>query len=386
MRILMVLTYYCPHTSGLTLYAQRLAKALVRRGHHVTVLASQHEAELPMHEQASGVDIVRAPVLFRVSKGVISPALYARAARLMGSHDVVLLHLPQFDSAGLALVARLRGKPVVITYHCDLVLPVGAFNRLANAVVLLTNNLAGSWADKVVAYTRDYAEHSAFLRRYACKREVILPPVELPESGSEEAAAFRARHNCDAVPIIGMATRFSAEKGVEVLLDALPAVLERFPRARVLFAGQYRDVWAEQDYFSAMQVRIGHWQRRGNFTFLGVLSQQEMGAFYANLGVLVVPSLNATESFGLVQIEAMQCGCPVVASDLPGVRQPVAISGAGKVVPPGDAGALARAIIEQLDAPRVERAVVDRLRARFDPDSCAASYERLFSETLRRKW
>jgi glycosyltransferase involved in cell wall biosynthesis len=70
MRILTVLTYYRPHTSGLTIYAERLAKALVRRGHKVTILTSQFTEDLAKREEVDGVEIIRVPVLMRVSKGV----------------------------------------------------------------------------------------------------------------------------------------------------------------------------------------------------------------------------------------------------------------------------------------------------------------------------
>ena len=123
MKILMVLTYYRPHTSGLTIYVERLAKSLVRLGHQVTVLTSQYEKDLPKEEIQEGVRIIRAPVLFRISKGVIMPSFGWLAWKLVLSHDVVHLHLPQFDAAGVALRGRLLRKPTLITYHCDLLLP-----------------------------------------------------------------------------------------------------------------------------------------------------------------------------------------------------------------------------------------------------------------------
>ena len=73
MKILTVLTYYRPHTSGLTIYAERLSKAFVSRGHQVTVLTSQFDPSLPLEEMSDGVRVVRAPVLMRISKGVIMP-------------------------------------------------------------------------------------------------------------------------------------------------------------------------------------------------------------------------------------------------------------------------------------------------------------------------
>ena len=73
MKIVEVLTYYRPHISGLTIYVERLSKALACQGHEVTVLTSQYNKQLPLNEMMDGVRIKRVPVAFRVSKGVIMP-------------------------------------------------------------------------------------------------------------------------------------------------------------------------------------------------------------------------------------------------------------------------------------------------------------------------
>ena len=123
MKILTVLTYYRPHTSGLTIYAERLARAFVQRGHQVTVMTMQYDTSLPREENIDGVKIIRVPVIFRLSKGVIAPTFGWSATKLVADHDVVQLHLPQFDAPGVAFRGRLFGKPAVLTYHCDLHLP-----------------------------------------------------------------------------------------------------------------------------------------------------------------------------------------------------------------------------------------------------------------------
>ena len=125
MKILSVLTYYRPHTSGLTIYAERLAEALATLGHEVTILTSQYEKSLPREETIAGVRIIREPVAFRISKGVIMPGFGRTANRLVREHDVIHLHLPQFDAAGLAVRGWLFKKPTVVTYHCDLHMPPG---------------------------------------------------------------------------------------------------------------------------------------------------------------------------------------------------------------------------------------------------------------------
>ncbi len=377
MRILFALTYYRPHTSGLTIYVERLARGLVRRGHHVTVLTSQYDPSLPKLEWLDGVRIVRAPVLARVSKGVIMPTFGWLATRLALEHDAMSLHLPQFDAPGLALRGRILKQPVVLTYHSDLKLPPGLLNQVANRVVNVTNQLAAALATRIVAYTQDFADSSPYLRRWHKKVTIIPPPIEVANVPEEEIHAFRRRWNLQG-PVIGMAARLAAEKGVEILLEALPRILAVYPTARVLFAGQHDHVLGEEEYARRLAPLLD--QFRDHWTFLGILSPKEMAAFFPNLDVLVVPSLNSTETFGLVQVEAMLCGTPTVASNLPGVRQPPLMTGMGKVVPVGDAGALADAILEVI----AHRAHYVRPRAEimalFSTERTVTEYEQLFRQ------
>jgi len=179
-----------------------------------------------------------------------------------------------------------------------------------------------------------------------------------------------------------MAARLASEKGVEVLLNALPRVLEVYPGARILFAGQHRDVMGEEDYARRLDPLFRRYESEGHWKFLGVLNPPQMAAFYPNLDVLLVPSLNSTESFGLVQVEAMLCGTPSIASDLPGVRQPVLQTGMGEVAV-GDSDGLAEAIVKvvgnKADYVRPRSEIVDR----WSTERTATGYEALFERLLR---
>ena len=381
MKILTVLTYYRPHTSGLTIYAERLAKAFVARGHEVTVMTTQFEKDLPREEIVDGVRIVRVPVAFRVSKGVIAPTFGLVATKLVWEHDVVQLHLPQFDAPGVAFRGRLFGKPSVLTYHCDLDMPPGFFNRIVNAVVDFQNNMAGILANRIVTYTQDYADHSPYLSRYKDKLRTFLPPVVLPEVSDDAVTAFAEKHKvAERHPVIGMATRFAAEKGVEILLDAMPAILEKHPNAQVLFAGQYQEVFSEQAYADRLMPRIKEYEESGHWTFLGILNPAEMAAYYPALDALVVPSLNSTEAFGLVQIEAMLNNVPCVASALPGVRQPVRMHDMGEVAAIGSAKELADGLLKIFANKEKYRCDTAALAQTYDPDSVAIEYEKMFAE------
>jgi glycosyltransferase involved in cell wall biosynthesis len=179
-----------------------------------------------------------------------------------------------------------------------------------------------------------------------------------------------------------MAARLATEKGAEVLARAMPMVLEKCPQARVLYVGQHQNVMGEEEYARRLQPLLDSLGDR--WTFLGVLPACELGAFYAACDVTVLPSLNRTESFGMVQIESMVCGTPVVASDIPGVRQPTMMTGMGKTVPAGDSTTLARALLEVLEWPERYAGNPADVEARFSSDVVAAQYETLYASLQRR--
>ncbi|MCC6191958.1 MAG: glycosyltransferase family 4 protein [Anaerolineales bacterium] len=385
MKVLVSLTYYRPHVSGLTIYAERLSRALAARGHAVTVLTSQYDRALPRRECLHGVDIIRVPVLMRVSKGVIMPTIGWEATRLVPAHDVLSLHLPQLDATGLAVRGRLFRRPVVVTYHSDLILPRSPINWLAQTVSDLGNDAVARLADRLVAYTDDFARHSRYLSKHLDKVTVIPPPVEMPTPSLEAIQAFRERHHLNGSgPVIGLAVRLAAEKGVEYLLEALPRILERYPRARVLHAGP-REAIGEAAYLQKLEQLIDGYRDR--YTFVGTLDAEQMAVFFSNCDVHVLPSINNTETFGLVQIEAALSGTPTVASALPGVRMPTRMTGMGLSVPPRDPAALAEAILDVLA--RRGHYVRPRgpIAAQFAPAATAAQYEQIFTELLaaRRK-
>jgi glycosyltransferase involved in cell wall biosynthesis len=385
MRILSVLTYYRPHTSGLTIYAERLARAWVKRGHQVTILTSRFHSDLPPEEMMDGVHVVRAPVVARVSKGVIMPTFGWLSTRLVMQNDVIQLHLPQFDAAGIALRGRLLRKPTVVTYHCDLIMPDGVMAWAANQAVNVMNRFTGIFTHRFVTYTQDYADHSPLLKPYLKKTQIISPPVVLPKASQEAVQSFQDEHNPQQRhPVIAMASRFATEKGVEVLLDALPAVFQVFPDAMVQFAGAYQNIMGEEQYYRRLIHRINAFQQKGQWHFLGNLSPEQMSAFYPNIDVLVMPSLNSTEAFGLVQIEAMMNGKPTIASDLPGVRQPPTRHKMGKVIPIGDSNALSEALIYVLSHPEEYRQDPDSIAVQYDPLRVAEEYEVLFDEIQKQ--
>lgn len=379
MRILIGLTYYRPHYSGLTIYTERLARGLAQLGHQVTVLTSRFHPDLAAQEQVDGVRIVRPDVRFHVSKGVIMPSLPLWAYRLLRETDLVNLHMPQMDAAYVSWMARASGHPVVMTYHCDLKLPKGVVHWAANQGSHLFSHVTAAASNVIVTNTRDYAENSKFLRRYLRKMHFIPPPIEVPEIREESVRAFQQKYDIHPDQrIIGVNARLASEKGIEYLIEAVPAILQKVPQARVLHVGQYQNVLGEEQYAKKLAPMIDqlgeHWR------FLGVLSPEEQAAFFHTCDVIALPSTNATESFGMVQVEAMTCGTPAVVSDLPGVRCVVRETGMGRIVPPCDSHALAEAILDILGHPEHFSGDAKAVRNRYSSETIARQYEVIFKE------
>lgn len=383
MRILIVLTYYRPHYSGLTIYTERLAKALAKHGHHVTVLTSQFDKSLPRNEVVDGVHLIRLPVALHISKGVIMPAMPFTAQREILKADVVNLHVPQLDAAPIALTARVLGRPVLLTYHCDLLLPPGFVNRMANLASDVANHISAMSASLIVTNTMDYAYNSGFLANYIDKVHEIPPPASIPQVNEDAIEAFRNKYGVKPNErVIGMVGRLAAEKGAEYLVRALPLILEKHPEARVIHVGQYENVMGEEAYAHMLAPLVEELGDR--WRFLGIIADEELAAFFQLCDVVATPSVNSTESFGIVQVESMICGTPTVASDMPGMRQPPLMTGMGRLFPPRNVPELANAIIDILEHPGKFQGDQPAITKRFSPETIAAEYETLLASLIKK--
>ena len=376
MRILTTLTYYTPHISGLTIYATRIIEGLIGRGHQVTVVTSHYDRDLPRREVIDGAQVIRPSVWLRVSKGVLMPSFFWHVARLLHRHDLLYLHLPQFEAAPVAIYARLAArKPIVTSYQCDIELPSGLAKRLFTGTVHLSHRLTAALSDRIVATSQDYAEHSPFLRRYRHKVLAVYPPCPAPCPEGGEPLDVRRRYGLGDGPIVGFLGRFAEDKGVQYLIDSVPEVLRSFPDAHFVLAGQREKVFGERVY---ERLRPSITALSDRLIFPGELPTEQLAEFFSACDVLVLPSINATESFGMVQVEAMLCGTPVVASDLPGVREAVRATGMGEIATPRDAAALASAIVKVLrDRGRYVKPR-ELIAEVFDPTKTVDFYEDLF--------
>lgn len=332
MKWLFSITYFSPYVSGLTIYVKRLAEELVKRNNEVTVLSMKHDPSLKSEEFINGVKVKRSKILAKINKGFISTEWFINSWREVRNSDVVVANLPQAEGWVPGVWAKLFGKKLIAIYHCEIDIP----NKLVQWILEQANWACLDMADRIVTYTEDYAKNSKLLRKYLEKVSYVYPPI--PELKVDANLRNELAKKIGEGPVIGVAARLAREKGIEFLFEAIPMIKTK---VKIAIAGPLEPV-GENEYKNKI-LKLAK-KNKDQIVFLGTIDPEKMGSFYDVIDILVLPSINSTEAFGMVQVEAMMQGVPVVASDLPGVRLPIQETGMGIIVPPKKPAAIAEAV------------------------------------------
>ncbi len=346
LKILICLLYYVPHRTGLTIHVQHVAEELARRGHEVTVLTARYKQSLPRDAQMhNGVRVVRLWVPpIPISRGMIMPAYPWAAFGLMLKHDVVWISTPMLETALTSVLASAAGRKVVVTHHGDLILPKGIVNRFISGLMFSMYKFMAKRAARLIAYSQDYAIHSYYLKPFMEKVTPIFPPILMPPPNLQHAQELREEWSNEGGPVIGFSGRFVEEKRPDLLIRALEIVNQTYPKARIVFCGEY-DIPYENTWERHQDLVQ---QYKDQLIFLGLKEDtQYMADFYAACDVLALTS--DSECFALVQVEAMLSGTPVVMTDTPGGRVPVQLTRMGRLATVGDWQSIGEAIVEVLN-------------------------------------
>jgi glycosyltransferase involved in cell wall biosynthesis/putative flippase GtrA len=362
-KILAAVNYYSPYVSGVTETARVACEELARLGCDVTVVAANH-AGLAADETISGVRVLRTPVQLRIGKGTVSAGFIARAAKCAAASDAVILFTPMLESGLLSLFTDKR--KLLAVHCCDVFLGKGMLNALTQAVMDASMRLCFKRARRIFGGTMDYMSQSRTAGRYISKCVETGFPIKpyLPDETARRGAGGKKR--------IGFCGRIVEEKGIDVLLAAFRIIRERRSDVELIIGGDHENVAGGSVYPQLREYCQRHWLQDVHFP--GKIPESEMAAFYTSLDVFVLPSINTMESFGMVQAEAMRCGTPVVASNLPGVRQTVLRTGMGRICEIGNAASLAECVADVLDNPERYIKPLDLIAGEFSTEKVIASY------------
>src|SRR5450759_3987437 len=304
MRVTMVNKYYPPHLGGIEYHVRYLAEALVSQDHAQVRAIVANEGPQTIREIVGGVDVLRLGRAFAYSSTPVAygmPAAIRLEATRPDPADLLHLHFP-YPWGEVSWIRADAGLPTVLTYHSDIVRQKAA---LAVYSPLLRRFL--SKVDLIISGSPNLVEHSEFLQPFAAKCRVVpfgydLTRYEATPQTLARAARLREGHTRPIVLFVG---RLVYYKGVDVLVRAMADVDADLV---VIGTGPLEGTMREIAVASGISSRI---------TFMPPVPDEELVAWYHAADVFCLPSVERSEAFGAVQVEAHACGTPVVSTDLP---------------------------------------------------------------------
>jgi rhamnosyl/mannosyltransferase len=366
MKILHIYKDYYPVLGGIENHLRTLAEGLAARGHEVTVLVANPGSHTITHDM-NGVRVIKAGRLATIASTPISPAMFLQVRRCQA--DIAHLHFP-YPFGDVAQAVCGRARRTVITYHSDIVRQKTLL-RFYSPVL----RRALQHAQCIIATSPRYAQTSLFLAPQLDKVSVIPYGIDIARFSSADpsrVAAIRAQYGSPLILFVGQLRYY---KGVENLIRAMT----QLPGRALLIGSETTTRRTELD---SLAHELGVADR---VIFLGE-HDADLPAYYHASDVFVLPSIERSEAFGIVQIEAMAAGLPLISTELGTGTSWVNVHGeTGLVVPPRDPAALAAAINTLLGNADQRRAMGEAARARAQAeftvermvDRVCAEYERL---------
>lgn len=337
---------FSPAIGGVEKYVLELSKVLVETGDDVTVVSADEPHDDAI-SKVDGITSIRLPYKTKVANTNITRGLFKTLESQ--DFDVIHTHIPTPWSADIsALVSLVKRKPLIVTYHNDLTGDgiAGAIARVYNATLL---RLVLRRAKKIIITQEKYLEYSAHLKPY--KNKVVVVPL-----GVNQPKKLSVKRDVNQLCFMSVLDKYHEYKGLDVLLEALANARAEYPKLHLVVGGKGELI--EKYRKQARELGIADAVK-----FLGYITDEERDTMYASSGAFVLPSVNSLEGFGIVALEALTYGTPVITTSLAGSSAYIKEHDAGIVVPPKDVKALAAALRKLCKDPKRAKAMGENGRA-----------------------
>jgi len=384
MRILHIGKFYPPDMGGMETYLRDLAEEQARQGHEVTVLVHASGWRLlPQRQNVNGVDVIRVPYLLRAGFAPVS-LIGMWFYHSLIHYDLLHLHMPNIAAVWSVFYSSVCRKPLVVHWHADVITDRwGVASKLLLPLYRLLEHLTLAQSYRVITTSEPYGKASKVLARISGRCLAVplgMDQAALPEPVQESRVEAEGVWAGDNQPLrllnIGRLTYY---KGQSHLIE----LMQRTPHAVLCIAGggELEGDLTRQAQQAGVADRVH---------LLGPVDEQQKHALLATCDVFVLSSIERTEAFGLVLLEAARYGKPAVAFDIPGsgVGYVVQHEKTGLLVPVGDDDALAVAVGRLHDEPGLRKRLGDHAKARFEEEfsiqMSAAGVQRVYERVLDR--
>jgi glycosyltransferase involved in cell wall biosynthesis len=377
MHIVQVAPYFQPHIGGVESHVIDISRELFRRGHELTVLTSRYNESLPEYEEINGLKVKRIKPLLNMFTTPVFPKL--RNILVKTNCDLVHTHIPppfvDFFSARARNITKI---PLILTYHCDLELPnfldkvISGFYRRTFGFYSLINT------DKIIVTTNTYAATSRAVWRF--------PPVVVPNAVDTKTfnpkvngSSIRKRHDLEGKNVILYVGRIKYHKGIEYFVSAAK-FFDHNTKFLIVGTG---------DHENNIKELIKNLDLEDRVVMAGKVPYNELPQYYAACDIFVLPSLTRLEAFGIVGLEAMASGKPVVISDIPGVREVITEGQEGLLSPPMGIEELAKNLKKLLANPKMRKKMAKAGRTKvvekFEISKVVDQLEDIYNDILKKK-
>lgn len=370
MNIVHISPVFSPYFSGMTNVVVNQTRELVKRGHHVTVLAPRYNSDWKKEEMVDGVLVKRVTPLLKYGNGGFVPGLFAELRRISKSTpiDAVHIHTPFFGGVEVIWMARilgvLKGVTVALQYHHDPQL--NAFTTMLSFPSRIVFSSLVKRVDVVIVSSLDYAKESE-IRSLVDDRFIEIPFGVNAERFKMTDLRNKKEEESVKLLFVGALDKAHHFKGVDVLLEAFQKVVlnhksyvsaEALAKEGIL----HLDIVGGGDMLSYYRKKVEEMDMSKHVVFHGRVSDDALPKFHEEADVFVFPSTGKAEAFGLVALEAMSAGLPVIASNLPGVRS--LFESQELLVTPGDSEDLAKKMSRVLNDAQMRRTIGEENRKR----------------------
>ncbi len=348
MKLAEVVAVYPPYRGGIGTVARDNARMASLGDWDVTVytpLYPSQQGKVLECEVQCGVQIKRIKPLLSYRNAAIMTRLFSELRHV----DVVHLHYPLIGSEWVTLLACLvYRKKLIVTYHMDLV-GEGIFRPIYWLYTKIFLPLVMYGACHVFVTSWDYAENS-YVQKYISRQKsrfselpcVVDTNTFRPQKKSAPILNKFGLLDTDKIILfVGGLDRAHYFKGVDLLIDAFASIVSEFTDAHLVIVG-------DGDMRTKYEAHAENIHMTNTIHFAGSASDEELPLYYASSDICVLPSLDESEAFGIVLVEAMSCGKPVIASHIRGVRSVVRDGVDGIIVKAGSQQELSNALRELL--------------------------------------
>lgn len=387
MKAMVVTPYFYPHMAGVERYVYEIGTRLKwEYDVDVTVVCSNWDGATNGHHESEidGLRVIYIPYLFKISSTPIHPLWGQTLQKVIGSEkpDIINGHMPvPFIADISARAAQRMGIPYILTYHNDLT----GYNPLVRLFSWLYYRGLGNEtldaADRIIATSEYYARQSPYLKNHSHKIRIAPPGVDIEKYKAIPTDLLKERYALDSQKIllfVGRLDRESPHKGLDYLIHALK-IVRKEEDARLIVVG----TGDNRDHYEELAAREG---LENDVIFAGFVTNEEIPQYFSNSDLLVLPSYDRAEGFGMVLIEAQACGTPVIGTNVGGIPYAVGDEKTGLIVPPRDAESLADAILHLLHDRDLYRHMAEngpqRVREGFTWEKSTGAYHQILTDLL----